>query len=202
MIYSHPNPDPAFAGESPPISGSTILEKEMPGEEILLAIVDLSLALIGFSSIVTALRRSKEKSWSKQEINGLVFLAGMAIGAILFSLLPFVLFYMDLVEQQIYTLSAVVYLIFSILVVSALWLRGRRSGYPSRRPKIFNSFAIFSLAPMIMMGLLAFGRITHGVFGVYLLGVIWLLILAFIQFLTFLSFVGFVQEDGPETTHP
>lgn len=172
----------------------------MPGKDILLAIVDLALALIGFSSIVTALRRSKEKSWSKQEINGLVFLAGMAIGAILFSLLPFALYHMALDEIQIYRIASGAYILFSLLVMLALVIRGRRSGFPSRRPKVFNSFAALSLAPFVMMGLLAFGRFTNGALGVYLLGVIWLLILAFVQFLMFLSYVGFVQDDVPETS--
>ena len=173
----------------------------MPGKDILLAIVDLSLALIGFSSIVTALRRSKNKSWSKQEINGLVFLAGMAIGAILFSLLPFALFYMDLAEQEIYSISAAVFVVFSLLVIITLFVRGRRSGYPSRRPKVFNTFAVLSSTPIVVMGLLAAGIFSQGLLGIYLVGVIWMLVLAFVQFLMFLSFVGFVQEDVPDLSH-
>jgi hypothetical protein len=80
----------------------------MIGEDVLFTVIDLAIALIGFSSIVTALRRSKEKPWSSQEINGLVFLALMAIGAIVFSLLPFSLFYMELGEYQIYSISAAI----------------------------------------------------------------------------------------------
>jgi hypothetical protein len=46
-----------------------------------------------------------------------------------------------------------------------------------------------------MMGYIATGNISDGVFGFYLFGVIWLLISAFIQFIVFLSFVGFIQEE-------
>jgi hypothetical protein len=66
------------------------------GEDPLFKIIDLAVALISFSSIVTALRRFKEKSWSTQEINGLVFLALMITGAITFSMLPFSFFYMGM----------------------------------------------------------------------------------------------------------
>jgi hypothetical protein len=174
------------------------MEMSVPGQDIFLAVIDLSLALIGFSSIVTALRRSKDKSWSQQEINGLVFLAGMAIGAIIFALLPFALYYMDLGQDKIYQTASLVYVIFAMLVALALFIRSRSSGYPSRRPKVFNTFTLLSLIPIVMLTLLAAGRITQGVMGVYLLGLFWLLILAFIQFLMFLSFVGFVQEGTPD----
>jgi hypothetical protein len=138
----------------------------LPGKDVLLAIVDLALALIGFSSIVTALRRSKEKSWSKQEINGLVFLAGMAIGAILFALLPFALYHMQLNELQVYRIASAVYIFFALLVAVALFIRGNRSGFPSRRPKVFNTSVVLTLALIVMMGFLAFGRISEGVLGV------------------------------------
>jgi hypothetical protein len=45
------------------------------------------------------------------------------------------------------------------------------------------------------MFLVASGRITEGLLGYYLFGVIWLLVLAFVQFVVFLSFVGFVEGD-------
>jgi hypothetical protein len=168
----------------------------MEGRDILLTIVDLALALIGFSSIVTALRRSREKAWNPQEINGLVFLAMMAIGAILFALLPFALFYMELREGQIYSISAMLYAVFSVSVTLGLALRGRRSGFPSRRPRLFNAFAVLSIGVIVMMVLVAAGTISEGVLGYYLFGVIWLLVLAFVQFLVFLSFVGYLQGDG------
>jgi hypothetical protein len=167
----------------------------MAGEDTLFTIVDLAIALIGFSSIVTALRRSKEKSWSIQEINGLVFLAVMAIGAIIFSLLPLLLFYMELDDVQIYSIASAVYCVFSMVVILGLFIRGRKSGFPSRRPRVFNIFGFLSFGIIILMGFLAAGAITNGVFGYYLVGVIWLLVLAFVQFVVFLSFVGFIQED-------
>ena len=174
----------------------------MVGQDILLAIVDLSLALIGFSSIVTALRRSKEKAWSHQEINGLMFLAASAIGAILFSLLPFPLYYMALKDNQIYSIAAAIYCAFCLMVMLGLFIRGRRKGFPSRRPKVFKSFAVLSSGVILMMALVAAGTIREGVFGFYLLGVIWMLVLAFVQFMVFLSFVGFVQEDKQPVVGP
>jgi hypothetical protein len=167
----------------------------MIGEDAFFTVIDLAIALIGFSSIVTALRRSKEKSWSSQEINGLVFLALMAIGAIVFSLLPFSLFYMELEESQIYSISAAIYCVFSISVILGLFIRGKKSGFPSRRPRVFNFFAALSIGVIVMMGFVATGNISNGVLGFYLFGVIWLLISAFVQFLVFLSFVGFIQEE-------
>lgn len=167
----------------------------MEGEGILLTIVDLALALIGFSSVVTALRRSREKAWSHQEINGLVFLAIMAIGAILFALLPFALFYMELGPTRIFSIAAAAYCFYSVSVMFGMAWRARRSGFPSRRPWVFNASAALSVVILCMMALLAAGRISAGIFGWYLLGVMWLLVLAFIQFVMFLSFVGFVGED-------
>lgn len=168
----------------------------MVGEDTLFTIIDLAIALIGFSSIVTALRRSKEKSWSIQEINGLVFLAIMAIGAILFSMLPLVFFYMGLNDLQIYSLASAVYCFFSLCVLIGLIIRGRKSGFPSRRPRIFNVFGLLSLAVITLMGFGAARSFANGVFGFYLIGVIWLLILAFVQFVVFLSFVGFIPDDA------
>jgi hypothetical protein len=61
---------------------------------------------------------------------------------------------------------------------------------------IFLAVIDLSLAPMVMMVLLAAGKIEEGLMGIYLLGLFWLLILAFIQFLMFLYFVGFAQENS------
>jgi hypothetical protein len=170
----------------------------MEGKEILLGIVDLAIALIGFSSIVTALRRSKVKPWSAQEINGLVFLAIMAIASILFALLPFPLFHMGWTEGGIYSTAATVYVVFSVAVNVGMFVRGRRAGFPSRRPRIFNAFAVLSLGIIAMMFLVASGRITEGLLGYYLFGVIWLLVLAFVQFVVFLSFVGIIEDESVE----
>jgi hypothetical protein len=169
----------------------------MQGEEVLMTIVDLALGLIGLSSIVTALRRSREKSWSVPEINGLVFLAVMAVGAIIFSLLPFPLFYMEMSDRQAFAIAAAVYCLFGFAVVLGFAYRARTRGFPSRRPWVFNLFAILSVAVIIMMGLLALGVISEGIVGFYLFGVMWMLVLALVQFLTFLSFVGFLQEEQP-----
>jgi len=168
----------------------------MEGEDTLFTIIDLAVALIGFSSVVTALRRSREKSWSSQEINGLVFLAIMAIGAILFSLLPLALFYMQLNEQQIYSISAFLYCLFSVGVVLGLFLRGKKHGFPSRRPQVFNLFGLLSFGVIAFMAFLASGSLQEGAFGYYLIGVMWLLVLAFIQFVVFLSFVGFIHPES------
>lgn len=170
-------------------------ERSMVGEGILLTIVDLALALIGFSSVVAALRRSREKDWSSQEINGLVFLAIMAIGAILFALFPFALFYMELTPDRIFSIAAAGYCVFSLSVMLGLAWRGRTSGFPSRRPWVFTTSAVLSIGVLFVMVLVAAGRITTGVFGWYLLGVMWLLVMSFVQFVMFLSFVGFVQEE-------
>ena len=166
----------------------------MQGEGVLLAIISLAMGLIGFSSIVTALRRSRDKSWTVQEINGLMLLAIMATGAILFSLLPFSLFYMALSEVEVYSIAAAAYLFFTLAVILGLVVRGRQSGFPSRRPRIFKFFAVASVGVLVMMVLVAGRRIEQGIFGYYLFGVIWLLVLAFAQFLVFLSFVGFLQD--------
>ncbi len=167
----------------------------MTGEDTLFAIVDLAIALIGFSSIVTALRRPKERSWGAQEINGLVFLAIMAIGAIIFSILPLVLFYMGLDDLQLYSIASAIYCVFCIGVIVGLIIRGRKSGFPSRRPTVFKIFGLLSLGVITFMGFLASGSITSGILGYYLVGVIWLLVCAFVQFIVFLSFVGFIQAD-------
>jgi hypothetical protein len=167
----------------------------MEGEGILLTIVDLALALIGFSSVVAALRRSRDKAWSSQEINGLVFLAIMASGAILFALLPFALFYMELTLTRIFSIAAAAYCVYSVSVMVGMAWRARRSGFPSRRPWVFNSSAALSVVVTFMMALIAVGQISTGVFGWYLVGVMWLLVLAFVQFVVFLSFVGFAEGD-------
>lgn len=174
--------------------------KHTPGRDddgagYLFKIIDLAITLIGFSSIVTALRRSKDRSWSIQEINGLVFLAIMAIGAIIFSLLPLALHHLQLIELQAYSIAGGVYSAFGVSVVLGLFIQGRRSGYPSRGPRIFNLFALLSVGVIVVVGLASAGLIPAGTIGVYLLGVIWMLILAFVQFVVFLSFVGFVDED-------
>lgn len=171
----------------------------MEGKDILFRIVDLALAFIGFSSLVTALRRSKEEAWHPQEINGLVFLAMMGIGAILFALLPFSLFYMELRESLVYSISSALYVVFSVCVILGLTLRGRKSGFPSRRPKLFKAFAVLSIVVISMMGLVAAGVISKGVLGFYLFGVMWLLVMAFVQFVVFLSFVGFLPGETSAT---
>ena len=162
----------------------------MEGSETLRAFADISIAFIGFSSVVAALRKSKEISWSYQEKMGLVLLGILTFGAVLLSFLPFPLYYMELEDWQTYSISAWVYVIYSVVSLAFYAYQNRKQVKTSRLPRLFNTLFAISMAIVLMMLWLALGRISNGQLGVYLAGLFWYLILSAVQFMVFFMFLG------------
>ena len=75
----------------------------------------------------------------------------MAIGAIVFSIIPFGLYIMDLEEIVIYRISSALYCFFSLGAAVGITVRGRRSGFPSRRLGVFNLSALGSAVVIVFM---------------------------------------------------
>jgi hypothetical protein len=162
----------------------------MTAQDVFLAITGISLTLVGFSSLITALRRPREQAWAQQEIIGLVMLGMMSLGALIFSLMPFPLYYMGLPEPQVWGIATVVYLVYVLGIGVGLAWVARRHGHPSRRRRVFNIFAVLSAALVALMVLNLLGMLELNPAGVYLLGVVWLIVIASVQFLVFLTFAG------------
>jgi hypothetical protein len=170
----------------------------MEGTEVLKAFGDISIAFIGFSSVVAALRKSKETVWSYQEKMGLVLLGILTFGAVLLAFLPFPLYYMELEDWQIYSISAWVYVIYSVVSLAFYAHQNRKQGRTSRMPRLFNTLFAFSIVVVLLMLWLALGRISTGQLGVYLSGLFWYLILSAVQFMVFFMFLG---QEALEVPH-
>ncbi len=162
----------------------------MEGTEILKGVADIAIAFIGFSSIVTALRKGKEQPWSFQERIGLILLALLTFGTVLLAFLPFPLYYLELADWQIYSISAWVFTLYSLAIFLFLIYQNMRHGRTTRVPRVFNLLFGLSLVVLVVMLMLALGRFSQGMLGVYLLGLFWLLGVASVQFLIFIFFVG------------
>ena len=70
---------------------------EMSAEDFLLTLAEVSITFAGFSGLLAVVRRLGSP-WTPAEVVGLWYMVATTVGALFFSLLPFLLFFFGLGE--------------------------------------------------------------------------------------------------------
>lgn len=158
----------------------------MKGENFLLAVAQISLALGGFTGLINAFRHMGQ-DWLPQEIAGMKLIFQHCFAGVFFALLPFPLFYMWDLEPmawQYSSLALAVFLAFQLCINAFTIGKLLGAGTPPRRLKML----LFHFFPFTL-GLLTIQVIKlfrwQGP-SAYAWGLIWLLNPPAIQFYHFL----------------
>jgi hypothetical protein len=155
------------------------------GEEPLLTIAEISVALAGFSSVVIALRGSGPGAWTPGDRFGLGNVLGASVGTLIGSLLPFPLFYLGWSDDAVFGAANATLGVLILAAVGILAGSVRRRKVDPRQPHVFWSFVGSGLAVAGMLLLSAFGLVFPRGPAILLIGLIWALLAAFAQLATF-----------------
>jgi hypothetical protein len=155
------------------------------GEEPLLTIAEISVALAGFSSVVIALRGAGPGAWSPQDRFGLGNVLAASVGTLLGSLLPFPLAYLGWSDGLVWGIANGTVGVLVLGAVSFLAHAVARASVPPRTPRVFWSFIASGAVVGGMLLLSAFDLLLPRGPALLLLGLIWALLAAFAQLATF-----------------
>jgi len=156
----------------------------MTAEAPLLAIAEISVALVGFSSIVVAIRGTNPNSWSQQDRVGLANVFAASVAALIGSLLPFPLQQLGLAEHQVWSASNAA---FGLLLLSYLvFLLFRQRGTPPRVPFLFWLLVASGFLLGLALLLAAAGLVVLNGPGLLLVALMFSLLAALAQLATFL----------------
>ena len=105
----------------------------MDSEGPLLTIAEISVALVGFASIVVAIRGASPSEWSRQDRFGLANVFAASLAVLLGSLVPFPLHQLALSEGAVWSTSNALFAVMLVAYLSFLVVSQR--GSPRRRPR-------------------------------------------------------------------
>ena len=91
----------------------------LEASDVLIAIAEISVALVGFTGIIAAFRQRSISNWPPHVAYRFSFMCWNAFSAMAFSLFPFVLFYETRLAEQTWQISSVLFAISCFLIV---WL--------------------------------------------------------------------------------
>jgi hypothetical protein len=157
----------------------------MSGEDVLLTLGEVAIAVAGFSSIVAVFGRRSERTWSAVESFRLTTLIMNAVGPALLAFLPFALENLRVSPPFVWGSSSAVLLGFIIMQTAWVFSRGvrafRQSGEPVRPWIVITMNSCSGLAALLQVLNLA-GVWFHQELGPYLAGLVLLLAIAVVQF--------------------
>jgi len=157
----------------------------MSGEDVLLTLGEVAIAVAGFSSIVAVFGRRAQGTWSPVESFRLATLIANAVGPALLSFLPFVLENLGLSARAVWASSSSVLLSFVIAqvawVIAGAPRRFRESG-ESIRLWVALTANTCCLSAGALQVLNIAGIVFQQELGPYLAGLLLLLAVAILQF--------------------
>jgi hypothetical protein len=156
----------------------------MEGSEVLSAVAQVALGLAGFTGVVISLGR-EPGGLSRVKAYRLSVLLLQAGAALLLSLIPFGLFYLNIGYQDVWRISSALMALFTILFLS--WLLPRSREMMQIAPEIFNHPVFFvtclgHVVNIILQAMNALNVFNTPVLGLYLFGLFWLLWMSLQQF--------------------
>lgn len=159
----------------------------MSEQEFLIAIAELSIALIAFTNIVVALKQTGGGSLSEFQVLLVRLFSVCGFCAIFFALLPILLLYFGMREAWIWRISNPL-LGGAIYSINAWYFRHRRRVAPGRPLKVANyvSTAII-VSSLTLLALGTFGLYLDGSIAPFAYTLIGLLIVSAVAFLNTLS---------------
>jgi hypothetical protein len=165
-------------------------EARVDSDSFLLTIAELSLAVVGFSAIVTALDRAGNANKSPYQLLLVRAMVEFGFAALLFALLPFVVGFFGIGDTWTLRLSNTSLSIFFFVYFP--FYQRRRSAAAGERPATgsrlnFRVRLVVTYAIGIAALLSGWSIVPVRGFAVYALGISWLLFLAALGFLFTLS---------------
>ncbi|MEJ2132860.1 MAG: hypothetical protein P8Y95_14845, partial [Gammaproteobacteria bacterium] len=119
----------------------------MEGESILETIAEISVAFAGFTGVVAAFGRGSAAPWTLGDRLRFRVMLSTSLAALLFALLPFILFHLGVRGESLWTLSSVflaAYLLGSAIVDMRVY-RTRRTSNSSDSPSRLVAIVVGSL---------------------------------------------------------
>ncbi|MCP5039625.1 MAG: hypothetical protein GY944_01265 [bacterium] len=168
----------------------------MQGSDVLLAICEVSIAFVGFTSIVGVLGQRGGGAWDGEDSLRLWLMIESGLATLFFSLLPFVLHYFALEEQTVWGASSgtmAAFLVLHMVVVAPRLNLLQRSGEWSTR-RFEPLIGLFITATFAVQSLNVLGVGFDRSFGAYLLGLMLFLGLGSMHFVALLVAVHFTDS--------
>ena len=160
----------------------------MEGSDVLLAICEVSIAFAGFTSIVGVLGQRGVGFWDAEDSFRLWLMIESSLATLLFSLMPFSLYYFHLAETTVWGVSSgamAIYLVLHLIVVSPkLRVLDKEGRWSTRRFEPLIGGVMIATTLVQSLNAIGFG-FQHS-FGAYLLGLILFLGLASMHFVALL----------------
>lgn len=161
----------------------------MEGSDVLLAISEISIAFVGFTSIVAVLGRRGAGIWAAEDSFRLWLMIESSLATLFFCLVPFAFHYLGADDETIWVVSSsamAVFLVVHMVIVGPRLLRLARQGnWTTRRFEPFISLLILSTLSVQTLNAVGIG--FAGSFGAYLLGLILFLGLAAMHFVALMA---------------
>ena len=159
----------------------------MSEQEFLIAIAELSIALIAFTNIVVALKQTGGGNLTDFQVLVVRLFSVCGFCAIFFALLPILLNYFGLSEATIWKVSNPL-LGVSIVLINSWYFRQRRRVAPHRTFKAANYVTTGILyVSVLLLTLSTFGLYLDGSIAPFAFTLIGLLIASAVAFLNTLS---------------
>jgi len=150
------------------------------GEGILQTIAEIAVAFTGFTGVVAAFGRRSDRKWSDVDILRFRIMLATSLCALLYSVLPFVLFHLGLTSAALWRLGSA--LLAAQIVANTLYrnIQAWRTGTDSVRAvggKIPGLVLLtFIVAVVVVQTLNALGMFPQRSFALYLFGVTYFLV--------------------------
>ncbi len=146
----------------------------MTAKDELLTIVEISVALIGFSGLIFVFRSRDITELEVRDLSALAMILGAGGLTLVFALLPLPFSYLGLAEPQLWRLCSGLFAAGMLGAGTAFLLVNRRlvaKGHAERTPRL-NRLTLFSaFLTAVLLGLVAAGTFPAGP-AVYLLGLV------------------------------
>lgn len=156
----------------------------MAHESALTTLAEVAIAITGFAGVVAVFGRRSSGHWSVPERNRLMALLVLSLHAMLFSVLPFVLFAVPVAETTTWRVLSLAVLLVRIPFVVALvrvTVPAARQKRSEREVSLAVS-AFFLTGEALLFPALAMNATSLGVAWLYLAAIVWTLVVAAISF--------------------
>ncbi len=160
----------------------------MDYQDLLQTLAEVSVALAGFSGVVSVFGRRRTGEWDPADRLHLSFMLETSLAALFLSILPFALLAAELSPRWTWTVMSGVLAAFLVLVDGAAIYRYRRlsSDQQIGMGRILGTASL--LGDLCVIVLQLFNVFSAREFSLYLIGLIWLLFSCAISFVRLLGF--------------
>ena len=161
----------------------------MDHQDLLQTLAEVSVALAGFSGVVSVFGRRHTGEWDPADRLHLSFMLETSLAVLFLSLLPFALLSVELTPRSTWTIMSSVLAAFLVMAFGAATYRYRRLSSGDQRMAVGRVYGIaMTLGDSSVIALQLFNVFSAHEFSLYLIGLIWLLFSCAFSFVRLLGF--------------